>query len=286
METPAEFNKAEPQTTRECYLWRLPTEILDTIFELYFRDPGLGWNSDPISLHTNRLLYMLTALPSRGHFDKDESGSEYKWGYMGWENKFPTQLSVSVDWCRLGMRSWLKERDLFVSLDNIVLDDFARLKPKTWALFENVTLDISGSSNVWGTCKGVDIDDRLEAVFRACPRIEQLDLHGTDDLLDDLKHCLEWFPGEYGWCKDDEPRPTAEAMFGSLSWVGTLIEHEKLERVSIPPGELCNEPYDSGRDYLCWPTFPSAEMTGALEYLEDYVQEKLDEREELRTDLE
>lgn len=281
-------SRTESHATNKCLLWRLPTEILDAIFEMYFEDlydPDqrlFEWQGSP---HLNKLLFMLTSLPSRREGESlkyHEAGRTYDFR-MSWEDRFPEELTISTDWCRIAMRSWLKTRaSIRVSGANIELQDFSRLKPRFWSLFDRVDLDIGGNRYL-ETFKAT-INNSIKQVLHAFPHIETLEFIETDDLIDELE--WEWFPDDLGECYradiEGEERPTPDAMFGNIPWVQTLIRHGQLEQVRFPPGSWCTTGYDSEREYSLWPKYPSAEMCGVLEYLEDYVNDKLYEKAKLR----
>ena len=117
-----------------------------------------------------------------------------------------------------------------------------------------------------------------------CSNVESLWFQGTDDLLyQDGDWCgkyLAQFPAEDGVVWEDLRwrRPlTPEQIFGNIPWVKTLVAHKKLEVVYIIPDRYyCQLGYDGvERDYSGNPGYPSAEMTAALDSLDDYVTDKL-----------
>ena len=59
----------------------------------------------------------------------------------------------------------------------------------------------------------------------------------------------------------------------------THLQNKSLKTFACPPGEYCNMNYGGGRDYSSFPSYPSAEMSGALEALEVYVNGKLQARD-------
>ena len=249
---------------------------------MYFKDYRVtdyrGENYLDKSVHIDKLLAMLTTAPRK---DPSRNGRAPCFGGRSWPlwpETFPPELTISAIWCRLAMRAWLKTRKIFTCLESIEQGDFARLlKPKTLSLFQDVNLHIHCTRPI---ADADTINSGLQQMFRTCSNIRNVNFDGNDELL---LHCGYWwyFPDEDGetLADEDEIFPTPEEMFGGIPWVKTLLGHKKLQQATFPPGHWCDLAYNKYRDDSGWPNFPSAEMTAALESLQMYVREKIEERD-------